>query len=372
MKRLCAVPLILFLLLFALPVSGAAETGGVCGALGDNLTWSLDAGGLFTVAPNPAWSPDSVDPQYAKYAEDMAGNMFDERYNFLNLSDSVPWDGLRQDIRAVEIRSGVTSLTWNCFDGCPNLTAVSLSDTVGRLFMGSMGMTNFNNCPALARFDVAEGNPNYGSRDGVLYGRDETGLLRTLLMCPAGVTALTVPEGVTAVAAYGLSGGNLTALSLPDSLTDTSPFSLTGCDRLTALTLGSGLERPGHASFTGLSALTDVFFRGTPDQWEAMPAAVRDNLSAADVHFLTPDAPLLQAARTDASVSAALYSPADGAAACCAFYDGSGRMLSLETVSLPAGRGVRQWFSAPPEGASARLFLLDRTLAPLAAAADLK
>ena len=56
--------------------------------------------------------------------------------------------------------------------------------------------SNVYDLPNLATINVASGNPNYSSIDGVLYNKDQT----TLLRCPAGKTGtVTIPNTVTTI-----------------------------------------------------------------------------------------------------------------------------------------------------------------------------
>ncbi len=120
------------------------------------------------------------------------------------------------------------------FYGCTGLTCITMPSGRGAGFE----YNTFGGCTALERFEVAEGNQRYSSRDGVLYSADG----KRLVLYPAGRKAesYAVPEGVTEIAwsAFGGCGG-LTGLVLPDSLENLDGSgAFEGCGNL------AGLEAP--------------------------------------------------------------------------------------------------------------------------------
>lgn len=120
------------------------------------------------------------------------------------------------------------------FYGCTGLTCITMPSGRGAGFE----YNTFGGCTALERFEVAEGNQRYSSRDGVLYSADG----KRLVLYPAGRKAesYAVPEGVTEISwsAFGGCGG-LTGLVLPDSLENLDGSgAFEGCGNL------AGLEAP--------------------------------------------------------------------------------------------------------------------------------
>ena len=66
----------------------------------------------------------------------------------------------------------------------------------------SIASDAFSGCTNLIAFVVYSGNPVYKSEDGVVYSKDGT----TLLLCPPGKTAMTIPASVTTLAAGAFTG----------------------------------------------------------------------------------------------------------------------------------------------------------------------
>ena len=108
----------------------------------------------------------------------------------------------------------VTQIGMYAFVSCTNITAVTIPDTVtivgGYAFAGCWSLEtvavpksvlqiqpqSFSSCSSLSEFNVDEANPNYSSRDGVLYDRAQA----VLLACPpAKEGELVIPDGVVEV-----------------------------------------------------------------------------------------------------------------------------------------------------------------------------
>ncbi len=91
----------------------------------------------------------------------------------------------------------------------------------------------------------------------------------------------------------------------------------------------------------------------------------------ATVHY-NSEAPAASTAITSltlsgGSVKATVYVAAgvSGARAVCAQYDGNGRLLGAATRSLTAGQDNGLTFAANAAGATAKIFVLDSSFAPL-------
>ena len=131
LKRPAAI-LLAVCLLFALlrfPARAAADdeiSSGTCGIDEDSVSWILYKGGELVIMGS--------------------GDMMN--YSYSTGSDA-PWYSLRAEIRRVTVHNGVTSVGFGAFNGCENLTAVSLPRSVTWV-----GKYAFNGCTALTEFAV--------------------------------------------------------------------------------------------------------------------------------------------------------------------------------------------------------------------------
>lgn len=94
------------------------------------------------------------------------------------------------DLTSVIIPEGVTSIGSGAFRNC-NLRSVTIPRSVT-----GIGERAFSNCGELDEIDVAEGNVNYASEQGMLCNKEKT----ELIFCPEGKEdSVTIPESVTSI-----------------------------------------------------------------------------------------------------------------------------------------------------------------------------
>lgn len=160
------------------------------------------------------------------------------------------------------------------FRYCSGLTSVTLPSTISSIgtfaFLSCSGLTTFHipasaetlgsyalgGCSSLTEITVAEENPVFTSRDGVLYSKDE----KTLAVCGGGLTGeFTVPEGVVTIGenAFYLCDG-LTTVHLPASVTVIGKEAFMRCSNLVSANLPEGLLSIGANAFFGCSALASA------------------------------------------------------------------------------------------------------------------
>ncbi len=179
-KRLFSLILALALLCTLLPqaaLTASAETySGICGAEGDNLTWSLDTEtGLLTITGS--------------------GKMADYEYP----GNRAPWYDYRQSITAVSLPEGLTSIGDWAFAFCSALTAVTIPDSVTNI-----GNYAFYGCSSLTGVTIPDSVTSIG---GYAFRGCST------------LTAVTIPDSVTSIGNYAFYGCSaLTSVTLPASV----------------------------------------------------------------------------------------------------------------------------------------------------------
>ena len=180
---------------------------------------------------------------------------------------------------AYTVPQGVARIGNSAFSGCGHLTAVDMGDSVesigGYAFgwcarlesvvlgagVREIGTTNdvhwaFASDKSLTAIDVAEDNPVFASRDGMLFSKD----FGTLVLCPSGKTGnCRVPEGVERIKewAFGFNAG-LTGVELPSGLTDIGEGAFQLCAGLTAVVVPEGVTNIGYMAFADCPALASV------------------------------------------------------------------------------------------------------------------
>lgn len=280
-KRFLSFLLSITLILSSCPVAMAATVvaSGDCGALGDNVTWSLDSDGTLTVSGN--------------------GEMKDY-YN-----SHAPWESNRANIKKIVIDNGVTSIGDWAFrltaatsvslpEGLTRIgdsafeagifTSISLPTTLETIdcdaFMNaqlnsvtipasvtSLHHRAFANCSKLAEYNVEPANAGYCSVDGVLFSKD----MKTLIKYPYAKrgSSYVVPEGVETIGAeafYLLSFRG--SITIPKSVKTIGGYAFAGyqCYINSVNYGGTEADRRKMEIGSGNSILTDATWSYTePD-----------------------------------------------------------------------------------------------------------
>ena len=239
-------------------------------ACGDDLTWALDEG-VLTISGT--------------------GHMYS--YDF----EDVPWYQKRATICSVVVEEGVIYISDSAFRDCPNLTSVSLPNTVevigmyafqdcsslesialparlreiyGAAFDGCTALKTlhipaglnfisnapFTHCDNLESITVASENTSFKAVDDVLFSYDGTELV-SYAAGKAG-TSYTVPEGVRTIRQGAFSYSKLAGITLPEGIEmiDSSAFEI--CAALETITLPASLQVLGAWAFVGCRSLMSL------------------------------------------------------------------------------------------------------------------
>ena len=192
-----------------------------------------------------------------------------------------------QSLLSLKVPEGVEKIGYYAFEGCSNLKEIFLPSTLKQIAVNS-----FHRCDAITSIEVANGNLNYTSLDGVLYTKD----LKTLVKFPSGLTSsFTVPDHVIRIMVDALCYTCLSEIIIPDTVkyvgqseTDTTsitdiengltlmgnrhltfvqlPASMTtlpatifkDCTSLSSVDIPSNVKTIGRESFEGCSSLTSI------------------------------------------------------------------------------------------------------------------
>lgn len=175
-------------------------------------------------------------------------------------------------LTSLTIENGVETIGSQAFGGT-QLTAVDIPASVTSLTFNSFDGNN-----QLAAYNVDPANPNYCDVNGVLYSKD----MKTLLRCPDaytgayeiaegcetispssfqncfGVTAITIPEGVTYIGANAFQGTSITTLTLPGTVAYLESGVFYGCDTVENVIVNGTMTELPQNSFNGCYSLKTV------------------------------------------------------------------------------------------------------------------
>ncbi len=103
------------------------------------------------------------------------------------------------------------------------------------------------------------------------------------------IQRIVIGDGVTSIASAFADCTNLDSVQISGSMTYLPAQMLKGCSSLKYVELPAGLENINTGAFDGCTALTDIYFGGTQEQWENVRIGNKnDALSDATVHVNTP------------------------------------------------------------------------------------
>ena len=152
------------------------------------------------------------------------------------------------DLRTVRIPNSVTELGTGAFAGCPSLQSFTLGSGVKEFELEGYNIRR--------EILVDPENPNYESRDGVLFSKDG----KTLLCYPTDRKGTyEIPDGVESIANNAFYFSSLSVLKIPDSVTSISEQAFWYCYDLRSVELGDGIRHiPG--SFYQCDNLSSITF----------------------------------------------------------------------------------------------------------------
>lgn len=225
-KRLLSIALVLCMLVSLLPAAAFADNAPIGGSCGKSVTWALKDGTLTISGTGEMAYYDGDNP--------------------------APWKKHGEEIKSVVVADGVTKVSGAMFDGLTAATAVSFGSKVSGLDGNMLGLAH-----ALESITVSDKNASYCVKDGVLYSKSMTTLVR-YPESKAG-TAFTVPDGVKVIGSDAFSSCNkLTSLTLPTSVTTLERFSVYACENLKSIKLPSKLDSIGDFAFAYCTSLTEM------------------------------------------------------------------------------------------------------------------
>jgi len=212
--------------------------------------WFTAAVGGTQVTTDTVFTEDAI--VYAHWLQNYVTWRYDDAANTLYIeglgpmesiegysSSSLPWSAHINDIEAVEIESGITSIGESAFDSCGNLKSVTIPDSVT-----SIGSKAFHLCTALT--DVAIPDKAISIGNYAFQGCN-------------GLTSVTIPNSVTSIGDGAfMRCGSLASVTIPDSVTSISGGLFAECTSLNNLVLPDNVDSIGEGAFSECKSLTSI------------------------------------------------------------------------------------------------------------------
>ena len=270
----------LFSIISSVNLSAYAEESATSGKCGYNVYWSYDEGSkTLTISGTGAMDYivyDLVPAPWYRYCEDIStvkietgvttiGNFAFNSCSSLtsvtipNSVTTIDWAAFMgcSSLTSVTIPNSVTTICLDAFERCSSLTSVTIPDSVT-----TIGDYAFGNCSSLTSIDVASGNLNYSSKDGVLFDKNKS----ILIQYPVG--------------------NQRTEYAIPNSITTIGKDAFYRCSSLTSVKIPNSVTTIGKDAFYRCSSLKDVYYSGSEEQWKKISiGSSNDELLNAKIHY---------------------------------------------------------------------------------------
>ena len=151
--------------------------------------------------------------------------------------------------------SSLENLPDNTFLYCTSLTSITLPSSIH-----GIGKNALSGCTSMTRIDVADGNTDFKSVDGVLFSLDG----KQLIQYPAAKgTTYRVPEGTESVARDAFFMSNLSGITLPSTIKSLDFDAFGYSTNLEKIAMPEGLETISDYVFDHCTGMKEVVIPST-------------------------------------------------------------------------------------------------------------
>ncbi|MCR5164172.1 MAG: leucine-rich repeat domain-containing protein [Thermoguttaceae bacterium] len=168
---------------------------------------------------------------------------------------SFKWNGtgiakfIGEETEAV-IPEGATKIENQAFANCTSLISVWIPESVKEIEGGA-----FAGCSALKKWNISPTHPFFKSEGTFLLTKDG----KELIACPDAAKECRIPEGVTEIGEFVLTGNStLTTVVIPESVTTIKARAFCGCRSLTTVVIPESVTTIEAEAFFNCDSLTFV------------------------------------------------------------------------------------------------------------------
>ena len=204
---------------------------------------------------------------------------------------SIPTFAFRgcENLTSVKLPDGLTSIGDNAFQGCGNLESIKIPDSVTLIDYDA-----FTYCVKLNNVVVPDNIKVLSS--GIFSGcyaltnvkfSDDIIAIDESAFYGSAITNIKIPDTVTYIGETAFARSDITSIELPDKITSILDLTFLECKSLQNITIPAGVTSISRNAFSGCEALTDIYFKGSKEQWEAINinSYGNDVLSTATIHY---------------------------------------------------------------------------------------
>ncbi len=237
---------------------------------------------------NDSWGPENAGGDVAFELLDSISTWVDVPMTFLPFGGSpllrVSSVGKLTEVfvngaEAVKIPVDVTSIGDEAFKDCAGLKSVTIPASVTEIADGA-----FVGCLDLEEFIVAENNPAYSVRNGLLCSKAGD----KVVACPCALNEVTIPSSVTVIGTGAFKAGSLKSLTIPDNVTRIGAEAFEDCSRLTSVLFEGDAPIIEEHAFQGVTSDCTIYVHANSTGWRVAIPGTWNGVKIAYVESL-PD-----------------------------------------------------------------------------------
>lgn len=184
-KKIISAVMVLSVLTAAAPVMAANSRSG---ELNNGITWTIDENGLLTLEGEGAVEFGAGEENPFRDNTDIVSVVMDE--HITALGDQI-FAGCTS-LESVDLSENLQKIGDSAFSGCSSLKGIELDESLTGLGAGA-----FSGCTALRAIDTDENNGSFSSVEGVLFDDDKSELIK--FPAARAASAYAIPETVIEV-----------------------------------------------------------------------------------------------------------------------------------------------------------------------------
>ena len=284
-------------------VASAVESG----TCGDNLTWTLDDGGVLAISGTGVIRDTAFrgEPKIKTVivgdgVTSIGDSVFSSCSNLtsVEISDSVTSIGSNAfshcSLTSITIPDGVTSIGDGAFQGCSSLASVEIPNGITRIcqnvFQGCSSLTSVTIPDSVTRIDFCAFN-SCKSLSSITIPNSVKTIDQAAFSNCSSLTSITILDGVATIGWNAFSNcSSLTSITIPDSVTTICPYAFSDCSGLTSVEIPDSVTSIGDGAFANCNALTDVYYGGSRAEWNKIGIGRNnDQLTGATIHYAKTD-----------------------------------------------------------------------------------
>lgn len=194
-------------------------------------------------------------------------------------------------LKTITIPESVTSIGDFSFYGCENIEKINIPDSIKTIGAGA-----FCGCTALKSIKIPDGISSledktfYGctSLEYITVPGNITKIGDDVFLNCSSLTGIVLPDTITSIGCCAFKQcEKLDSIVIPDGVTELGYHFFNGCTSLKSIVIPKSVKTIGTSAFGECEALTDIYYRGTMEEWKNLEIVDVGNsiLKKTNIHY---------------------------------------------------------------------------------------